>query len=164
MVQTQPSQTNYQVIDIDPHFNRVVRYFRPSDYAVWAGVTATGPAFMLMMGKKINSGPSKGLPLALKISTVLSLSAGFLLAYQRSSLRFWGWTENSKEVQKDKEELAKLFEKGEPLYGPTHMSEFNQKASSWFSKYSALKFSAIPWFNFANHRSHGVDPKKYENN
>jgi hypothetical protein len=51
MAQTQQSQPNYQVIDIDPHFNRVVRYFRPSDYAVWAGVTATGPAFMLMMGK-----------------------------------------------------------------------------------------------------------------
>jgi hypothetical protein len=54
MVQTQPSRTEYQVIDIDPHFNRVVKYFRPSDYAVWAGTTATGPAFMLMMGKKNN--------------------------------------------------------------------------------------------------------------
>jgi len=162
MVQTQSSRTNYPIIDIDPHFNRVVRYFRPSDYAVLAGVTATGPAFMLMMEK--TGGPSKGLPLALKLSTVLSLSAGFLLAYQRSSLRFWGWTENSKEVEKDRSEMAKLFEKGEPLYGPEHMNEFNQKAASWFSKYSALKFSSIPWFNFANHRSHGVDPKKYENN
>lgn len=36
--------------------------------------------------------------------------------------------------------MAKLLEKGEPLYGPEHMDEFNQKASSWFSKYSALKF------------------------
>ncbi|GBC07645.1 hypothetical protein RclHR1_00760015 [Rhizophagus clarus] len=162
MVQTEPNKIEYPVIDIDPHFNRVVRYFRPSDYAVWAGVTATGPAFMLMMEK--TGGPSKGLPLALKISTALSLSAGFLLAYQRSSLRFWGWTENSREVQKDSTEMAKLLEKGEPLYGPEHMSEFNQKASSWFSKYSALKFSTIPWFNFVNHRSHGVDPKKYENN
>uniref|UniRef100_A0A1D1YBJ5 NADH-ubiquinone oxidoreductase subunit n=1 Tax=Anthurium amnicola TaxID=1678845 RepID=A0A1D1YBJ5_9ARAE len=161
MVQTQSSRTHYQTIDIDPHFNRVVRYFRPSDYAVWAGVTATGPAFMLMMEK--TGGASKGLPLALKFSTVLSFSAGFLLAYQRSSLRFWGWSENSKEVQRDKEEMTKLIAKGEPLYGPEHMDEFNQKASSWFSKYSALKFSSIPLFNFTNHRSHGVDPKKYEN-
>ena len=52
MVQTQPSRTDYQVIDIDPHFKRVVRYFRPSDYAVWAGATAAGPAFMLLMGRK----------------------------------------------------------------------------------------------------------------
>jgi hypothetical protein len=55
-------------------------------------------------------------------------------------VRFWGWTENSKEVEKDKTEMAKLLEKGEPLYGHEHMDEFNQKASSWFSKYSALKF------------------------
>ncbi|CAB4406805.1 unnamed protein product [Rhizophagus irregularis] len=162
MAQTQSSQTNYPVIDIDPHFKRVVRYFRPSDYVVWAGVTASGPAFMLMMER--TGGPSKGLPIALKLSTVLGFSAGFLLSYQRSSLRFWGWTENSKEIEKDRDEMAKLLEKGEPLYGPEHMDEFNQKASSWFSKYSALKFSSIPWFNFVNHRSHGVDPKKYENN
>ena len=86
--------------------------------------------------------------------------------------------------------MTKLLERGEPLYGTTHMSEFNQKASSWITKYAALKFckykkytlylkgffsclyinflknsyvAAIPWFNFTNHRSHGVDPKKYEN-
>jgi hypothetical protein len=116
---------------------------------------------MLMMER--TGGPSKGLPIALKISTVLGFSAGFLLAYQRSSLRFWGWTENSNEVEKDKQEMTKLLERGEPLYGTGHMNEFNQKASSWHSKYAALKFSAIPWFNFTNHHSHGVDPKKYEN-
>ncbi|CAI2162100.1 20697_t:CDS:2 [Funneliformis geosporum] len=138
MTQTQSSRTEYEVIDIDPHFNRVVKYFRPSDYALWASVTATGPAFMFMMER--TGGPSKGLPIALKLSTVLGASAGFLLAYQRSSLRFWGWIENYKEVEKDRQEMTKLVEQGKPLYGPEYMSEFNQKASSWFTRYSALKF------------------------
>lgn len=32
--------------DSDPHFHRVVRYMRPADYAIWAGVAAWGPGFM----------------------------------------------------------------------------------------------------------------------
>ena len=97
---------------------------------------------------------------------MFGLTAGFLLAYQRSSckyslnyvhhlckipfikilyhsyvkVRFWGWTENFNEVEKDRQEMTKLLERGEPLYGTTHMSEFNQKASSWITKYAALKF------------------------
>lgn len=42
----------YPVIDTDPHFNRVVRYMRPSDYAAWAAGTAAAPALLLGMGKK----------------------------------------------------------------------------------------------------------------
>ena len=55
-------------------------------------------------------------------------------------VRFWGWTENLKEVEKDRQEMTKLLERGEPLYGTGQMNEFNQKASSWLSKYAALKF------------------------
>lgn len=40
----------YPVIDTDPHFGRVVRYFRPSDYAAWAAGTAAAPALLLGMG------------------------------------------------------------------------------------------------------------------
>lgn len=36
----------YPLLDIDPHFSRVVRYFRPSDYAVWAGLTAGIPGLL----------------------------------------------------------------------------------------------------------------------
>jgi hypothetical protein len=43
-------------------------------------------------------------------------------------------------VEKDKQDMKKLLERGEPLYGTGHMSEFNQRASSWYSKYAALKF------------------------
>ena len=36
------------LIDSDPHFFRVVRYMRPSDYAVWgaAAVSAPGALFL----------------------------------------------------------------------------------------------------------------------
>jgi hypothetical protein len=44
-------ETPYPVIDKDPHFFRVVRYFRPSDYAAWAVGTAAAPALMLGFGK-----------------------------------------------------------------------------------------------------------------
>jgi hypothetical protein len=44
-------ETPYPVIDKDPHFFRVVRYFRPSDYASWAAGAAAAPAIMLGFGK-----------------------------------------------------------------------------------------------------------------
>lgn len=36
----------------------------------------------------------KGLRPALRMSTALGFAGGFLMAYQRSSYRFWGWSEN----------------------------------------------------------------------
>lgn len=43
--------TDYPVIDMDPHFGRVVRYMRPSDYATWAGAAAAGPAVFWGLGE-----------------------------------------------------------------------------------------------------------------
>lgn len=48
-------KTEYPVIDTDPHFNRVVRYFRPSDYVAWGGLTAFGPAFYMFLGECKNN-------------------------------------------------------------------------------------------------------------
>jgi hypothetical protein len=31
---------------------------------------------------------------ALRLATFLGVAGGFLLAYQRSTKRFWGWSEN----------------------------------------------------------------------
>jgi NADH-ubiquinone oxidoreductase complex I, 21 kDa subunit len=44
-------ETPYPLIDADPHFSRVVRYMRPSDYAVWAGATAAFPSALYLWGK-----------------------------------------------------------------------------------------------------------------
>ena len=43
-------ETPYPLIDIDPHASRVMRYMRPSDYAVWAGATAAFPAALYFWG------------------------------------------------------------------------------------------------------------------
>lgn len=48
---TKVVQTEYPLIDADPHASRVVRYFRPSDYAFWAGTTAAFPAALYGLGK-----------------------------------------------------------------------------------------------------------------
>lgn len=48
---TKVIQTEYPLIDADPHATRVVRYFRPSDYAFWAGTTAAFPAALYGLGK-----------------------------------------------------------------------------------------------------------------
>jgi hypothetical protein len=47
-------ESPYPLIDADPHFSRVVRYMRPSDYAVWGGATAAFPSALYFWG---NSDP-----------------------------------------------------------------------------------------------------------
>lgn len=44
------AEAKYPVIDTDPHAGRVIRYMRPSDYAVLAGGTAAAPALLYAMG------------------------------------------------------------------------------------------------------------------
>lgn len=39
-------ETPYPLIDADPHFARVVRYMRPSDYAWWGALTAAFPGLL----------------------------------------------------------------------------------------------------------------------
>jgi hypothetical protein len=43
----------YPLIDADPHFTRVVRYMRPSDYTTWVGATALGPTIFYLWGMRI---------------------------------------------------------------------------------------------------------------
>ena len=42
--------TPYPLIDSDPHASRVIRYFRPSDYATIAAGTAAFPAALYFWG------------------------------------------------------------------------------------------------------------------
>ena len=84
------------------HFNRVVAYARPSDYAVGAAYAAAGPALMLTWEKFAPSYVGKGgfAPI-MRLTGVIGLGAGFLTFYQRSIraspqnislLSFWIWT------------------------------------------------------------------------
>lgn len=50
MVHIKETVTPYPRIDADPHFSRVVRYMRPSDYAVWGATTAAVPGGLYAWG------------------------------------------------------------------------------------------------------------------
>lgn len=81
-------ETEYPPIDTDPHFRRVVRYFRPSDYYTMAGAAVAFPSALFLLE---NSDPSRArgrLGAALKLSAFLGLTGGFLLAYQRSTCTY----------------------------------------------------------------------------
>ncbi|KAF9036531.1 NUXM, NADH-ubiquinone oxidoreductase subunit [Rhodocollybia butyracea] len=152
--------TPYPVIDIDPHFSRVVRYFRPTDYAAWAAGTIAVPGALLawdastVMARRMATG--------LKVAAFLGFCGGFLIAYQNSSMRFYGWTENKREEEMDLAELSQLAKEGKPIYGESHQSPWVQGAAHRNSVFSQLKFSAFPMFNFVNHPHHGVDTSKYD--
>ncbi|KAN0121294.1 NADH-ubiquinone oxidoreductase complex I, 21 kDa subunit domain containing protein [Russula decolorans] len=152
-------ESPYPLVDADPHFSRVVRYMRPSDYAVWAGATAAFPSALYFWEM---ADPTKGrLRPALRFGGVFGFIGGFLLAYQRSSFRFWGWSENKREEERDFAELSQLAREGKPLYGESHQPQWVQNAAYSNSAYSQLKFSVFPTFNFVNHPHHGTDPAKY---
>ena len=89
---------------------------RPSDLSVAAGAAVTFPGLLYAYGAfhSLSIVHSKDAHLrgllaemadpslrrkahlrpALKMCVIMGTCAGFLLAYQRSSFRFWGWTEN----------------------------------------------------------------------
>ncbi|TFY82051.1 hypothetical protein EWM64_g1960 [Hericium alpestre] len=149
----------YPLIDADPHFSRVVRYMRPSDYAVWAGSTAAFPSGIYLW--ELAAPTKTSLRTAFRLGGLLGFVGGFLMAYQRSSFRFWGWTENKAEEEKDFKELSERARQGLPLYGESDQPLWVQGAAYRNSAFSQLKFQTFPMFNFVNHPYHGTDPAKY---
>jgi hypothetical protein len=104
---------------------------------------------------------------ALRLGGVFGFIGGFLLAYQRSSrefcawipsahgeitlmspisVRFWGWSENKSEEERDFAELSQLAREGKPLYGESHQPPWIQNAAYGNSAFSQLKFSACLLF------------------
>jgi hypothetical protein len=65
--------------------------------------------------------------------------------------RFYGFTENSREVEMDTKEMVGKAKKGEPLYGTSQMSEYLQGVAARNSRYSGLFVHVLPWFNIVNH-------------
>jgi hypothetical protein len=67
------------------HFKRVVKYARPSDYAVGATAAAAGPGLMLLWERVSPSYVGKGgfAPI-MRLTGVIGVGAGFLMFYQRS--------------------------------------------------------------------------------
>ncbi|KAG6897201.1 hypothetical protein C0992_003498 [Termitomyces sp. T32_za158] len=158
-------ETPYPLIDSDPHASRVIRYFRPSDYAVWAAATGAFPAalyawrpycLLVSAAQVLNSltemaDPFKAtLRTSLRLGGFLGFCGGFLLSYQRSSARFWGWSENTREEEMDRAELSQRLSEGKSLYGDSPQPPWVQAAAARNSQFSQLKFSAFPM----------CDPKK----
>ena len=75
--------------DSSRHVKRVLSYARPSDYAVGAATTASGPGLMLLMEKISPSLVGKGgfAPI-MRLSGAIGLGAGFVMFYQRSICAF----------------------------------------------------------------------------
>jgi hypothetical protein len=77
------------------------------------------------------------------------------------AVRFYGQTENAREVEMDMREMVDKVKKGEPLYGVSELTPYMQGVAARQSRYSALFMGTLPWFNFVNHNQHGVDTAKY---
>ena len=125
-------------------------------------MTAAGPALMFWWERISPSEVTKpGFASVMRLSLATSLTAGFLLFYQRSSMRFYGFTENRRELEMDMREMTDKVKKGEPLYGASTMTEYMQGVASRQSRYSGVFLHVMPWFNMVNHNQHGVDTAKY---
>ena len=78
-----------------------------------------------------------------------------------TTVRFYGATENAREVELDMREMVDKVKKGESLYGESRLTPHMQGVAARQSRFSALFIGVVPWFNFVNHNQHGVDTAKY---
>lgn len=153
------------MIDTDPHFNRVVGFFRPCDYAAWAIGTVAMPGLFTVFERldPVNGRTfTKPSPSVLRVTTLLGFVGGFLIAYNRSSQRFFGHTENAREVAKDRYQVKKNLSQGLPAFGkkPSITPDL-QEVAMRNSKNSQYGLFFFPWFSFFTHEYHGIDLKKY---
>lgn len=154
-----------QLIDSDPHFSRVLGYARGSDYAAAGAFALSGPALMVWFERISPSEVGKGgFAQIMRLSGFVGASAGFLLLYSRSINRFYGFSENRREIEMDMREMTDRVKRGEPLYGKTVLTDYMQGAAARQSRYSGVFLHVMPWFNFVNHNQHGVDTAKYYQN
>jgi hypothetical protein len=65
--------------------------------------------------------------------------------------RFYGVTENKREVEMDMKEMVGKAKRGEPLYGKSQLSEYMQGVAARNSRYSGTFLHILPFANFVNH-------------
>jgi len=66
-------------------------------------------------------------------------------------VRFYGMTENKREVDKDMREMVDRVKRGEPLYGTTELTDYMQGVAARNSRYTGVFLHVMPMFNFVNH-------------
>ncbi|KAJ5096254.1 hypothetical protein NUU61_005610 [Penicillium alfredii] len=156
------ANTDYPLIDSDPHLRRVFGYARPSDYAAAGGMAAVSPISFWIMERVSPSHVGRGgFAPVMRLATAVGLLGGLHVLYQRSCRRFYGFTENARETEMDMKEMVDKVKKGEPLYGTSKLSSYLQGVAARNSRYSELFIHVIPWFNLVNHDQHGIDTAKY---
>ena len=69
--------------------------------------------------------------------------------------RFYGFSENQREVEMDMREMVDRVKRKEPLYGKSSLTPYMQGVASRNSRYSGVFLHALPWFNFVNHEQVG---------
>lgn len=167
-VRGQPPHSDYELIDVDPYYSRVVSYMRPSDLGLWAAGTAAVP-LSLIAWEKLDpvagsfTKPGKVPSTLLRGAALVGFCGGFFLAYVRSSQRFLGWSENAREVMMDRYEIKKLLSE-EKLPYHENKSSLNDRMKDIANRNSQYSFTVsafLPWFNMAYHPYHGVDIQKY---
>lgn len=76
-------------------------------------------------------------------------------------VRFYGFSENAREIDLDMREMVGKVKRGEPLYGESTLTPHLQGVAARQSRFSGLFSDVLPWFNFVSHGQHGVDTAKY---
>ena len=159
----------------------MVRYGRRSDYIAGAISFVSGPALMLVWERIAPSMVGKGgfAPI-MRLTTAISAGAGFIMFYNRSirkgimpssltkkmlmsrvlcrTVRFYGFSENKREVEMDMREMVDKVKKNEPLYGKSSLSPYLQGVASRNSRYSGVWLHVLPMFNFVNHEQVALIP------
>ncbi|KAL8963319.1 MAG: hypothetical protein Q9193_000402 [Seirophora villosa] len=97
----------------------------------------------------------------MRLTVAVGLTGGFLQYYSRSIFRFYGFSENQREIDMDMREMVDKVKKNEPLYGKSSLTPYMQGVASRNSRYAGVFLHIVPWFNFVNHEQHGVDTAKY---
>lgn len=167
-IRSDPPFSDYELIDVDPYFTRVVSYFRASDIGIWAGSAVAFP-LALQAWERLEpmegafKAPGKIPAGALRTATLLGAVGGFYLAYVRSSKRFLGWSENEREVKKDRYEMKKLLSQGKLPYHENEsvLDDRLKDIANRNSQFSFTTLAILPWFNLAYHPYHGVNLSKY---
>ena len=93
-------------------------YARSSDYLAGGAMAASGPAALFWLERISPSEVTKpGFASVMRLTGALSLTAGFILMYARSQNRFYGFTENRRELEIEMREMTDKVKKGQRLYG-----------------------------------------------
>lgn len=104
----------------------------------------------------------------MRLTVAVGLTGGFLQYYSRSicgfldaadyrlllmskTVRFYGFSENQREIDMDMREMVDKVKKNEPLYGRSSLTPYMQGVASRNSRYAGVWLHIIPWFNFVNH-------------